>query len=259
MFTKNLIFNGKMCLVIDANTFMYQPQQYLNTEMTVVEFSDIYDDTYNIRVQPFILPFRTSVDRQNNLPGIYLGNDSMNPFYEVLLPAYDMNGIIIDRQYSTDGMIDITNVNQMQELIECNNRFKEMEFSIMSSGNNIFTPRVRPDDTPEMAAFKQAICAKHIDIDKYKSRIGETYNNDKRLIQKGTITFTKLRSLCNALDLKATLILENAGDDVANPIPAPITVNITDGDASSATFIEVEGEEVSDEGYDDSEVENNDF
>lgn len=55
------------------------------------------------------------------------------------------------------------------------------------------------------------------------------FNNDKRLIKKSSITFGKLRNICNALDIKATLTLEDKDDEVPNPMKTKINVCLTDG------------------------------
>lgn len=55
------------------------------------------------------------------------------------------------------------------------------------------------------------------------------FNNDKRLIKKNSITFGKLRNICNALDIRATLTLEDRADDVPNPMGTRIDICLTDG------------------------------
>ena len=96
----------------------------------------------------------------------------------------------------------------------------------------MFIPEIGSDDTPEMIALKQAIMDKHIDIDKYEQRFGPNYNNDKRLLKKGNITFGKLRSICDALDIKVTLTIEDSAPDVPNPIGRATTAEITGSSAS---------------------------
>ena len=106
------------------------------------------------------------------------------------------------------------------------------ERSILTTIDNVFAPDITENDTPEMKAIKQAILDKHIDLDKYEPRFGPNYNNDKRLLKKNSITFGKLRSICNALDIKASITIEDAGPDVPNPIGRVITAELT-GNAMS--------------------------
>ena len=49
-------------------------------------------------------------------------------------------------------------------------------------------------------------------------------------MKKPSITFGKLRAMCEALDIKATIIFEDTNPDVPNPIGRVITAELT-GDA----------------------------
>jgi len=46
------------------------------------------------------------------------------------------------------------------------------------------------------------------------------------------ISHLKLRSICNALDIKATITIEDAGPDVPNPIGRTIVAELTGGGAT---------------------------
>ena len=86
-----------------------------------------------------------------------------------------------------------------------------------------------------MVALKEAIIAKHIDLDSYDYRFGQSnFPNDKRLLKKDSISLKKLVAYCNALDITATLTLKDANSDVPNPMGKEITYDlnntITDGD-----------------------------
>ena len=80
-----------------------------------------------------------------------------------------------------------------------------------------------------MKALKTAVLEKRIDLDKYEPRFGSNYNNDKRLFNKNTISLSMTKRLCEALDIKATLILEDKSPDVPNPIGRTIKVDLTGG------------------------------
>ena len=55
------------------------------------------------------------------------------------------------------------------------------------------------------------------------------FNNDKRLIKKNSITFGKLRNICKALDIRATLTMEDTNPDVPNPMGRKVEVCLTEG------------------------------
>ena len=86
------------------------------------------------------------------------------------------------------------------------------------------------EDSNEMKGMKEAVIAKHIDLDKYEHRFGSNYNNDKRLFNKHTISLPMIKRLCNALDMKATLVIEDANSDVPNPIGKKITIDVISND-----------------------------
>ena len=88
----------------------------------------------------------------------------------------------------------------------------------------------KDEDSNEMKGMKEAVIAKHIDLDKYEHRFGSNYNNDKRLFNKHTISLPMIKRLCNALDMKATLVIEDANSDVPNPIGKKITIDVISND-----------------------------
>lgn len=234
MYQKSIVIDGRMYEVVDAERFFRSPTSW-QLEFTALLFTGCYG-LYMDPLPDYILPFRSNSELGSELPGIY-GMDPLSPsptFFEIRPFIYDGfgNRIMLD-QYSTMTMQDVSNINSIQELIRADAKFKEQDFSILTAGVSAFRVKIGANDTPEMAIFKQAVNDKNIDIDRYRSRIGPTFPNDKRLIPGESITFPKIKSLLRSLDLKATLIIDNAGPDVPNPIPRPLIVNITDGDASS--------------------------
>ena len=81
-----------------------------------------------------------------------------------------------------------------------------------------------------MTALKQAVTQKHIDLDKYEPRFGANYANDRRIFVKPDISMKMLVRMCNALDIKATLTLEDQDSDlgeIPNPMKNSISVELT--------------------------------
>ena len=131
--------------------------------------------------------------------------------------------------YSAKNIIDFSKASCIKDVIESQTKLANAERAILTNIDNVFVPPVSADDTPEMSLLKRAIIDKEIDIDKYEPRFGPNYNNDKRLIKKNSITFGKLRNICNALDIKATLIMENKDPNVPNPMKEKIEICLTNG------------------------------
>jgi hypothetical protein len=178
----------------------------------------------------YVYPIRSKTDTR---PGFYPtgGLDFFKP------PATGSEG----NMYSHQNIINFADATSLREVIQTQQKLMSAERSILTTIDNVFAPDIDESDQPEMKAIKQAIIDKHIDLDKYEARFGPNYNNDKRLLRKGNITFGKLRSICNALDIKATLTIEDAAPDVPNPIGRVITTEVTNC-ADTMTVDDFEGD-----------------
>lgn len=131
-----------------------------------------------------------------------------------------------DPQYKPENVIDFENVGSLQESIARQAELDQAERTILISPDNIFIPVVQESDTPEMALLKQAMARKQIDIESYKQRFGSDYNNDKRIFDQSSITFFKLKRLCDIFDVQVSLTMEDK-PGAANPIGEKLTSVIT--------------------------------
>lgn len=165
----------------------------------------------------FVLPIK---NRYDDGPGIVVGH-GVSYIDE---PDEDE----MDAYLDTD-IIDFDNCHGIHDMMEKQRIVRTLERDILTSPDNIFTPKIFDDDSPEMKALKTAVLEKKIDLDKYEPRFGSNYNNDKRLFNKSTISLPMTKRLCEALDIKATLILEDKSPDVPNPIGRTIKVDLTGG------------------------------
>ena len=193
---------GFMYDVISLDEYYKNPELY--NQYTAIMYGDGY-----------VYPIR---NRNDYRPGFYVTGG----FDFFKHPVGEESAI-----YSQQNVIDFHNPTNYKELIQAQQKLASAERSILTTIDNVFTPEIDDNDTPEMKAIKQAILDKHIDLDKYEPRFGPNYNNDKRLLKKGSITFGKLRSICDALDIKATITFEDANADVPNPIGRVITTELT--------------------------------
>ena len=218
------VINDIMYDVVSYDEYMTNPGLY--TQFSAVDMKE----------EGFILPIRTSGFNGEigaiNPPGMYLCPKAGMTFYEKPVTQND-----IEAYSNSTNMIDFRAAEDMRGYIQTKQRLASAERSILTNIDNVFMPEISENDTPEMIALKQAILDKHIDLDKYEPRFGPNYNNDKRLLKKNSITFGKLRAICDALDMKATITFEDANPDVPNPIGRTITAELT-GEGMS-----IEGEE----------------
>lgn len=174
----------------------------------------------------FVYPIRNP--SSDFRPGMYpmgLGMDWFKP----PMSKYEM------QDYSQSNIIDFSESKNFRDVIANQERLNREERSILTTINSLTVPTIQDSDEPAMIALKEAIIAKHIDLDSYDYRFGQSnFPNDKRLLKKDSISLKKLVAYCNALDITATLTLKDANSDVPNPMGKEITYDlnntITDGD-----------------------------
>lgn len=188
----------------------------VTTEKELMEHPELFGQYTAVRNNDgYIYPVRNRFD---NRPGVYM-TGGMNIYIQPQGSERSM--------YSEQNIINFREASNLKEIIQSQQKLASEERSILTTIDNLFVPKVGANDDPEMKAIKEAIISKHIDLDKYGERFGVNYNNDKRLLGKGSITFRKLKDICNALDIKATLILEDNAPDVPNPIGTSISAELT--------------------------------
>ena len=184
------------------------------------QFKDAYIPQYTAihdEETGFVLPIK---NRYEEGPGIVIGN-GVSYIEE---PEEDEMEDYLDKD-----IIDFDDSKSIHDMMEKQRIVRTLERDILTSPDNIFSPKIFDDDSPEMKALKTAVLDKHIDLDKYEPRFGSNYNNDKRLFNKNTISLSMMKRMCEALDIEATLILTDKNDDVPNPIGRTIEVKLTGG------------------------------
>ena len=205
---KKINIEGKFMDVVTIEEYLKHKDTY-NPSMTAIE--------YQGEVLPIIGPTSTGV-------GIHLTKDAPVNFAR----RPDSNASNYE-QYRASNIIDFGNITSMRELIETQDSIRKMENDMLSSPDNITHYKIDPKDDPEMVAMKTAVNNKNIDIDKYEQRLGPNFNNYKRLFNKHSISMKMVKILCNALDLRPTLTIEDAYSEAPNPMNSTITIQLTGG------------------------------
>lgn len=201
---KEILINGRLYEVVPVNDYIGNEDGYLQG-YTAVE--DSFGNIYPI------------VSATSQDPGLRYRKKA--PVFFASIPEGS------DDQYRVDQAIDYSKATNIKEFIETQNIVKELEKDILTSPDSIYVPPSDPNDSPAMKALKEAVIDKKIDLNKYEPRFGANYNNDKRIFNKQNISLPMLVRMCNALDIKATLTLEDQEGDIANPINDVISVEIT--------------------------------
>lgn len=205
-----MLSNYKKAKINGRVTTVVTPEEALNNQL--------YQDKFtSVEVNDTILPVKKSYDPTT--PGFYiLGNGKIG---KIIYPSDEDKN-----EYSSENAIDFSNIQNMKDLINKQEEVKRMESEVLSNSDNLFKPIPKENDSPEMKALKEAICLKNIDIDAYADRFLDNFNNDKRLLKGPSITISKLKSICDKLDMKVTVIISDASPTVPNPIGKPISVDI---------------------------------
>lgn len=187
------------------------------------ENKDAYISSHTaIQEGDYVLPIRTQTSSMGKEVGVYVGS----ALAKFIMPETEED----KKSFSSDNMIDFTETKTIGEVIAKQESVRKLEREVLTSPDNIFTPVIEPDDSNEMKGMKEAVIAKNIDLDKYEHRFGSNYNNDKRLFNKNNISLPMIKRLSKALDMKATLILEDASPDVPNPIGKKIIIDVIGND-----------------------------
>lgn len=207
---------------IDNKLITIVPVEKLGT------MSDIKYNYTGIEVDDLVLPIRAKNDDR---PGAYLAG----PIIKLKRPDKDE----IENYIAGNNIIDFSNTKNMQECIEKNKRVRELEANTLTTYNGEEVTRfpISPNDTSEMVAYKTALNSKNFNINKYEHRFDGSFNNDKRLLFKESISLSKLKSTAKAFDLKLTLTIEDKDDTVPNPIGKKISV-VINGDDEDDNYAE---------------------
>lgn len=201
---KKKSINGEMYDIISEEEFFRNPELYKGYKVAVENDGLLY-------------PIRAGVQLKET--GFYPRNQFLARYVEPPERFVD--------KYKSEDLIDFDNAKDIHELIEQNNVYKDMEREILTSPDNLYVPKHSPTESPESEIIKDAVVSKEIDINKYKERWGDSFNNDKKEISKDRLSLPKLVRICNNLDIKATLTLENNGPDVPNPMKKPLSIVLT--------------------------------
>lgn len=203
---KKCFIDNKIYDVLSFDEYIKQ-KEYCDNSITSIE-----DNGY-------IFPIRSKKDGE---VGVYQITPDL---YKFIDPSTDEE----KEEYSDSHLINFDDASSLKDIIEKTNQLKSAERTILTTPDNITMPSIGENDTPEMIGLKEAVIAKHIDIDKYQGRFGSNYSNDKRLLNDSSITLLKLKTMFKALDMKGTLIIEDLNEDVPNPIGKKIIVDLLGG------------------------------
>lgn len=206
MDVKKAKIENKILDVVSYEKYTSNLEVYANTN-TAIEVE--------LNGEEYILPYRNPTDDR---PGVYPVGNTINFIKK------PKEGQV---EYTTENIIDFSNVNNMSDMISKQSQLRNIETEILTSPDDIFIPRIGENDSPEMVCLKTAVIKKHIDIDKYAPRFGPNHANDKRIFKDSSTTLFKMLRICNNLDIEVELTLRDKSPDVPNPIGEEVSVILT--------------------------------
>ena len=229
---KYAIVGNKQMNVYSANTVIQNRDILVGDNQTAVEIEH--------NGSPVILPVREKKDDDISKPGFYVDE---GPLVFISYPETEDE----ERIYmpSSDKVFDMRDIKTMQELVTRKEEYDQTITSLLETDlmdNSIFKPPLLKTDTPEMRALKEAIIAKQIDLDKYSSRFGDNYPNDKRKLKDDNITSYMLKRICDNLDIQVDLVFRDAKSNVPNPMGKVVKVNMVPGYDNSILIEDAEEE-----------------
>lgn len=204
---KKAKIEGKLCDVITLEDLHKNPEMYQTGNI-------------GIEVEGFVLPYKPTIQSSipsDQNPGVYpLGNVGELIFYpKTNQSAYQPQ------------LIDFSDTKTIENYLSKQGQLKNIEKEILTTQDNIFKPPIGENDTPEMRALKTAIARKNIDIDKYQSRFGENFPNDKRKMKDEKISLLLLKRIGEALDMNIQIKISDTNPNVPNPMGNPVIINVT--------------------------------
>lgn len=199
----------KLCDVTKLEDYIKNPDVFIQGHVAI-----------ELEQSNYILPVIN-----NNSEPTDIGIEVGNTISRVRLPVTEED----KKEYDRSRLVDFNKATNITELINMQETVIDMEKDILTNPDNISNYQITEEDTPAMRLLKEAVNAKHINLDSYDYRFGSNFNNDKRIFNKHNVSLAMMERMANALDMKLTLTLQDVSDDVANPIGKPMSIDVTGG------------------------------
>lgn len=207
------MIKGESYNVLSYDEYRNSKTLWESSNIAVVEKQG--DDTY-------VLPYRGKYpDKSNIQPGIYSDGDL--DFVEFPKESEESN-------YKNIPVITISSKDDIETILEKENVLSKLAEPWITSPDNVTQIAIKDTDSPSMKVLKEAINRKRCDVDKYQSRFGDNFPNDKRQLKNSSVTLKIIERFCDNLDMEAILTIRDKEPGVPNPINEPISISLTSGE-----------------------------
>lgn len=175
----------------------------------------------NYNGDTMVLPFRGNYNDKASQPGIY----NAGSLDIVILPDEKEKS-----KYTNIPIISISSNDDIKSIIEKEKVLSKLAEPWITNPDNITCINIKDDDEPSMKCLKEAINLKKCDLDKYASRFGDNYPNDKRQLKNNNVTLKIIKRFCDNLDMEAYLTIKDKSLDSPNPMGKSITISLSSGE-----------------------------
>jgi hypothetical protein len=166
----------------------------------------------------YILPIKGKYENQC-APGIYDAGC-------IDISIFPIEGL--ESNYIPEKIVQISNKDDIKNVLDKEKTIARLSEPWITSPDSITYFPINEEDHPEMVAMKTAFNEKKIDFDKYASRFGPNFPNDKRQMKNDSLTLNMIKRFCDKTDIEAILVLKDKDEGVPNPIGREISVSLTE-------------------------------
>ena len=180
--------------------------------------------------QKVILPIRSGYKSMEK-PGVYpveSGDGKRYAFLSYPTTEAEKKEYIPDKDHVVD-FKDAAGIQELMSMTDKLNKSINQYLETDLNSGNIYRANIGEGDSPEMRGLKQALTAKHMEIDKYGEKFGANWANDKRKLNDDNITMFLLKRMCTNFDVDIDLVFKDHSPDVPNAMGKTITVNLVPG------------------------------
>ena len=156
---------------------------------------------------------------------------SVFPFIDVAINKnYDVVMPVIYKKNQTDNIDSILD-NMWKAFIQI--RYKYITDIVIISHKTATINLIKlmnkyPSNFIDKTRKIMLINSKHFDIDKYASRFGDNFPNDKRQLKSVSATLNIIKRFCSNCDMEAILILRDKNPNVPNPMNREVAISLTE-------------------------------
>lgn len=206
---REISMNGSMRNVITMDQYCKSPDLY-PANNTAIDMGNGY-----------IYPLITRTEYERGDIGVTINPESPIQYFNA---PKNPEKYSIEHNIENGNLVDFSDCKNYNTIISKQKAIKELRSELLTNADSITNYKIDDNDTPLMAAVKEAINSKECDINLYGHD-----PNDIRILNGNSITAAKAVKFADMMDMKITVTIEDTSPDVPNPMGKTITKVLTGG------------------------------